>query len=95
MTAPSWPTAGGRVRVQPGQWRLSPQTPGHETHTIEIVDIQGSDDPRWAWVRGHGVSCSWPSADCVAAWCYEILVDVDVLTAAAAPEPGPFGGSGR
>ncbi|WP_146605706.1 hypothetical protein [Micromonospora craterilacus] len=47
-----------------------------------------SHDPKYAWVYGHGIDCSWESSDCTQPWCFEILVRVDVLTAAAA-QPAP------
>ncbi|MGC4770119.1 hypothetical protein ACLQ25_14265 [Micromonospora sp. DT44] len=86
MTDQAMPEPGTRVSVAPREWQPSPGIEGQTYHDIVIVNIQDSDDPRFAWVHGHGVECSWATADCTAPWCYEVLVGVDVLAATAAGE---------
>ncbi|MEU4777446.1 hypothetical protein [Micromonospora sp. NPDC023633] len=81
------PTAGDRVKVRPGEWQASPGVPGHTQHDIRIVSVHESHDQAYAWVYGHGLECSWPTADCTAPWCFELLVSVDVLAAAAGARP--------
>jgi hypothetical protein len=80
------PGPGARVSVRPGEWQLSPGIEGHTCHDIRIVSIHESQDPRYAWVYGHGLECAWESADCTAPFCWELLVKVDVLVATAAGE---------
>ncbi|MEU5950535.1 hypothetical protein ABZ793_34040 [Micromonospora sp. NPDC047465] len=72
------------MSVRPGEWQASPGITGHTHHDIRVVHVHASHDPEWAWVYGHGLECSWPSADCTAPWCWELLIAVDVLTATAA-----------
>jgi hypothetical protein len=78
------PAAGDRVSVAPGEWQASPGITGQTYHDIRVVHLYASHDPAWMWVYGHGLECSWPSADCTAPWCWELLVSVDVLAATAA-----------
>ncbi|MBM0275789.1 hypothetical protein [Micromonospora tarensis] len=83
MTDQTMPAAGTRVSVRPGDWLISPGQPGHTYHDIRVVSVHDSDDPAFVWLRGHGLECAWESSDCTAPWCWELLVDVDVLAEAA------------
>lgn len=87
MTARRYPAAGTRVSVRPTQWQPSPGIEGQTFHDIVIVSVHDSHDPRFAWVYGHGPECSWPTADCAAPFCWELLVSVDVLAATAGERP--------
>jgi hypothetical protein len=86
MTGRTMPEPGTRVSVAPREWQPSPGIEGQTAHDIVIVSVHESHDPRFAWVYGHGPECSWSTADCVAPFCWELLVDVDVLAATAAGE---------
>ncbi|GAA2195021.1 hypothetical protein [Micromonospora lupini] len=86
MNARMYPPAGVRVSVRPTEWQPSPGIEGQTYHDIVIVSVHDSHDPRFAWVYGHGPDCSWESSDCTAAFCFEVLVSVDVLAAAAASD---------
>ncbi|MET7949195.1 hypothetical protein [Micromonospora sp. NPDC005324] len=86
MTARTMPIPGTRLSVRPGEWQTAPGQPGHTYHDIRIVSVHESPDPAHAWVRGHGLECAWESADCDKPFCFEVLVDVDVLAATAAGE---------
>lgn len=78
------PTPGTRVSVRAGEWQTAPGVNAHTRHDIVIVRVHKSADPEYAWVYGHGPECSWESADCDVPFCWEMLVKVDVLAAAAA-----------
>ncbi|MBM0275073.1 hypothetical protein [Micromonospora tarensis] len=69
--------------MRPGDWLVEPGRPGHIHYDIRVVSIHDSSDPAYHWVRGHGLECTWESAECTAPWCWEVLVDVDVLAEAA------------
>ncbi|MEV1016092.1 hypothetical protein AB0I89_10075 [Micromonospora sp. NPDC049801] len=84
MSGRQMPEPGARVSVRPGEWQSSPGIEGQTHHTIVIVKVHESHDPRFAWVYGHGPDCSWSTADCAVPWCFEVLVSVDVLAAAVA-----------
>ncbi|MCX5066875.1 hypothetical protein OOJ91_13570 [Micromonospora lupini] len=86
MTARTMPGPGARVSVRPTEWQSSPGIEGQTYHDIVIVSVHESDDPRFAWVYGHGPECSWESSDCARPFCFEVLVSVDVLAAVAAGE---------
>ncbi|MFC5925802.1 hypothetical protein [Micromonospora vulcania] len=86
MTAPAMPEPGSRLSLRAGEWQMVPGTPAYTYHDIRVVSVHPSEDTAWSWVRGHGPECSWPSADCTAPWCWEVLVSVDALAAAAAGE---------
>jgi hypothetical protein len=77
------PTPGTRLSIRAGEWLIGPGQPGHTYHDLRIVSVHDSDDPAFAWVRGHGMECAWESSDCTAPWCWELLVDVDVLAVVA------------
>ncbi|MET8043698.1 hypothetical protein ABZU25_22890 [Micromonospora sp. NPDC005215] len=87
MTARTMPTPGTRVSVRAGEWQTAPGVDAHTSHVIDIVSVHDSHDPAYSWVYGHGPECSWESADCTAPFCWELLVKVDVLTAAASEQP--------
>ena len=81
------PAQGAHVSVRPGEWQPSPGVEGRTCHDIRIVSVHGvSHDHRYAWVYGHGLECTWESADCTAPFCWELLIDVNVLAATAAGE---------
>ncbi|MET8254780.1 hypothetical protein [Micromonospora sp. NPDC005197] len=84
MTARQMPGPGTRMSVRPTEWQPSPGIEGQTHHDIVIVSVHESHDPRFAWVYGHGPDCAWESADCSQPFCFEVLVSVDVLAAAAA-----------
>ncbi|MFI7592805.1 hypothetical protein [Micromonospora sp. NPDC049359] len=84
MSGRQMPEPGARVSVRPSQWQPSPGIEGQTHHTIVIVKVHESHDPRFAWVYGHGPDCGWSTADCAVPWCFEVLVSVDVLAAAVA-----------
>ncbi|MBQ0906962.1 hypothetical protein [Micromonospora sp. U21] len=84
MTARMMPGPGARVSVRAGEWQSSPGNPGHTDHVVVIVSVHESHDPAYAWVYGHGPDCAWESADCTAPFCFEMLIDVDVLATAVA-----------
>ncbi|SCL31821.1 hypothetical protein GA0070616_4338 [Micromonospora nigra] len=78
-------TPGTRVSVRPHEWQPTPGIEGQTCHDLKVVSVHDNpDDSRFAWVRAHGIDCSWPTADCTAPWCWEVLVSVDVLAAVAA-----------
>jgi hypothetical protein len=50
---------------------------------LRVVDVQPADRDEVAWVRGHGLDCSWETVDCRQPWCHELLVTVAALRRAA------------
>ncbi|MCG5470916.1 hypothetical protein LADH09A_004888 [Micromonospora sp. LAH09] len=86
MTARTMPGPGTRLSVRPGEWKPGPDGDGHTYHDIVVVSVHESHEPAYWWVYGHGPECSWESADCTQPWCFEVLVDLDVLAATAAGE---------
>ncbi|MEV4760571.1 hypothetical protein AB0J86_36460 [Micromonospora sp. NPDC049559] len=73
---------GTHLALAPYEWYPRVGVRGQAELHLWLVDAQPLNT-ELAWVRGHGLECSWDSSDCDLPWCREILVTIRALHRAA------------